>query len=157
MFPLLFENQEATCLSFHRTELVCLLITGSQLSEDLLLAFSLSYSCHWSPILFLFCFGFFFFYYLFFIYLFVHLFILAGGYLLYNIVVGFVIHCHESAMDLHVFPILNPPPTSPSHPSGSSPCTSPKHLSHASNLVFSFYFPWLVLFLLFALAFLRKG
>ena len=29
---------------------------------------------------------------------------------------------------VHVFPILNPPPTSlPNHPSGSSQCTSPKH------------------------------
>ena len=38
-------------------------------------------------------------------------------------------------MDLHVFPILIPlQPPSPSHPSGSSQCTSPKHLSHASNL-----------------------
>ena len=35
-----------------------------------------------------------------------------------------------------IFPILNPPcpPPSPSHPSGSSQCTSPEHLSHASNL-----------------------
>ena len=33
-------------------------------------------------------------------------------------------------MDLHVFPILiPPPPPSPSHPSGSSQCTSPEHLS----------------------------
>ena len=31
-------------------------------------------------------------------------------------------------MDLHVFPILNPPSTSsPSHHSGSSQCTSPEH------------------------------
>ena len=43
---------------------------------------------------------------------FFHLFLLVGGQLLYRIVVGFAIHWHESAMDLHVFPILNPPPTS---------------------------------------------
>ena len=33
---------------------------------------------------------------------------------------------NESATGIHVFPILNPPP-SPYHPSGSSQCTSPKH------------------------------
>ena len=43
---------------------------------------------------------------------FFHLFLLVGGWLLYNIVVGFVIHWHELAMDLHVFLILIPPPTS---------------------------------------------
>ena len=47
----------------------------------------------------------------------------------------FAILWHESAMDLHVFPIPIPPPTSLSIPSsGSSQCTSPEHLSHASNL-----------------------
>ena len=35
--------------------------------------------------------------------------IFFGGLLLYNNVVVFTIHWHESAMDLHVFPILIPP------------------------------------------------
>ena len=40
--------------------------------------------------------------------------------------IGFAIHQHVSAMGVHVFPILNPPP-SPYHLSGLSQCTSPKH------------------------------
>ena len=43
---------------------------------------------------------------------FFHLFLLVGGKLLYIIVVVFAIHWHESAMDLHVFPIPIPPAAS---------------------------------------------
>ena len=56
-----------------------------------------------------------------------HLFLLVGGSLLYNIVVVFVIHWHESAMDLHVFPIPIPPPAS---------------LSARSLWVFPVHQPW---------------
>ena len=45
--------------------------------------------------------------------------------------------CHTLTWISHGFtcvPYLNLPPPSPSHPSGSSQCTSPEHLPHASNL-----------------------
>ena len=42
--------------------------------------------------------------------------------------IGFAIHWFESAISVHVLPILNPPPTYlPSHPSGSSQHTRPEH------------------------------
>ena len=44
--------------------------------------------------------------------------------------IGFAIYRNESATGIHVFPILNPPP-SPYHPSGSSQCTKPQ----ASSIV----------------------
>ena len=49
----------------------------------------------------------------------------------YNIVVVFAIHCHGSAMGVHVSPILNLPP----HPIPQGPnAPALSALSHASNL-----------------------
>ena len=47
-------------------------------------------------------------------------------YLNFTNCISFAKYQNESATVIHMFPILNPPP-SPYHPSGSSQCTSPKH------------------------------
>ena len=65
--------------------------------------------------------------------------ILNGGWLLYNIVVVFAIHQHESALGVHVFPHSKPRSHLPSHP---IPLGCPRALAlsallHASNLHWS--------------------
>ena len=55
--------------------------------------------------------------------------------------VVFAIHSDESAMSVHACPILTslPPPT-PSHPTGSSQCTSPEHRVSCIELGLVTYF-----------------
>ena len=50
---------------------------------------------------------------------------------------GFAIHWHESTTGLHVFPILNPPP-SPYHPSGHPSAPAPSIQYRALNLDWRF-------------------
>ena len=68
------------------------------------------------------------FFFLFLMYLFIIFLIYLFIYFTLKHCIGFAIHWLESTMSVHVFPILNPlPPPFPSHPSGSSQCTSPEH------------------------------
>ena len=66
----------------------------------------------------------------------IYLFILIGGKLLHNIVVVFAIHWHESAMGVHVSPILKPLSHLTPHPISQDhfSALALSALSHASNL-----------------------
>ena len=65
----------------------------------------------------------------------INLFILIGGLLLYNIVVVFAIHWHESAMGVHVSPCWTPSHLPPHPiPLGCPSAPALSALFHASNL-----------------------
>ena len=55
------------------------------------------------------------------------------------------VFCHTLTWISHGFTCVpHPNPPSPSHPSGSYQCTSPEHLSHASNLGWWYVLPLIV-------------
>ena len=69
----------------------------------------------------------------------IHLFILIGGQLFYNIVFGLPCINMNLPQAYTCSPSWTPlPPPSPYHPSGSSQCTSPKHPVSALNLDWRF-------------------
>ena len=71
---------------------------------------------------------------------FVFIFIFLIYFLLYNIVLVLPYIDLNPPWMYMCSPSWTPlPPPSPSHPSGSSQCTSPKHLYHASNLDWQFF------------------
>ena len=87
-------------------------------------------------------FSFFFWLYLF---IFLDLFLLFIYFLTLQYCIGFAIYQHESATGIHVFHILNPPP-SPYQPPGSSQSTNPKH--PASCIEPGLATPWIFSFLI---------
>ena len=60
--------------------------------------------------------------------------------------IGFAIHQHEFATGVHVFPILNPSPTSLPIPLGYPSAPAPSILYHASNLDWQFV-PHMIIFM----------
>ena len=71
-------------------------------------------------------------------------FILIGGQLLYNTVMVFAIHQHESAVGVHVCPCPEPfrPPPSPPCPSGLSQSTSFEFTASCIELALIIYFTY---------------